>query len=288
MPLPSHSHAVRSLVYSTDIDVLEPDHELIRRDGCWVVRSPGNPTYWWGNLLLFDDAPAEGDGERWERLFAREFADHPQVRHCTLAWDRADGQTGAATTELVSRGFELERTAGLIAKPESLRAHPRASREAEVRALDPAGDEELWQAVIDVQMATAEERGLPGGRDSHVAFLRGRQQALRELFRRGRGGWYVALLEGQVAGSLGVVVTQRRARYQTVDTVAAFRRQGIASRLVYAAAQDTLARRPADHFVIAADPGYHALGLYESLGFDRLEEVVGALRTPPASAPAAA
>ncbi|WP_249020900.1 GNAT family N-acetyltransferase [Conexibacter sp. S30A1] len=273
---------IRSLVWSTDIDVLAADHELIRRHGYWFVRSPSNPTYWWGNLLLFDAPPQSGDGARWQTLFAREFAAHPEVRHCTVAWDRTDGELGASMGELVARGFELERTAGLIATPTSLREHPRANREAQVRALDPDADEELWAAVIGVQMATAEEfeLGAADDRDYHLAFRRGRQRALRELFRAGRGGWYVALIDGQVAGSLGIVVTQGRARYQTVDTVAAFRRLGVASRLVHAAAQSELARQRIDHLVIAADPDYHALGLYESLGFTRVEEVVGALRKP--------
>ena len=280
------STPIRSLVRSTDIDVLAPDHQLIRRDRYWVVRSPSNPTYWWGNLLLFEAPPLAGDGARWEQFFSEEFAADPEVRHCTLAWDRTDGELGAAMGELVARGFELERTAGLIATPASLRAHPRANHEAQIRALDPAGDEDLWAAVIGVQMATAQEfeqgsaGGTAGERDYHLAFLRGRQRALRELFRAGRGGWYVALIDGQVAGSLGIVVTQGRARYQTVDTVAAFRRRGIASRLVHGAAQAELGRQPIDHFVIAADPDYHALGLYESLGFARVEEVVGALRKP--------
>ena len=36
-------------------------------------------------------------------------------------------------------------------------------------------------------------------------------------------------------------------------------------------------------FVIAADPSYHALGLYESLGFERLELVAGVCRRPNSS-----
>jgi hypothetical protein len=36
----------------------------------------------------------------------------------------------------------------------------------------------------------------------------------------------------------------------------------------------------ARRFVIAADADYHALGLYESLGFRRAEHVVGVCRWP--------
>jgi ribosomal protein S18 acetylase RimI-like enzyme len=60
-----------------------------------------------------------------------------------------------------------------------------------------------------------------------------------------------------------------------VDTALAYRRRGICSRLVVEAALLSVERYGAERFVIAADPGYHALGLYESLGFERAEQVVG-------------
>jgi ribosomal protein S18 acetylase RimI-like enzyme len=274
--------SINSLVWATDIDVLAADRALERRDGYWVVRSPGNPSFWWGNFLLFDDAPAAGDGERWEALFAQEFGACAEVTHCSLAWDRVDGEAGTAEHELVARGFQLEWTSGLIARPEALVEHGRANREVEIRALDPAGDELLWAAVIDIQVAGEPQEF--GGTDYHLGFLRARQAELREMFSTGeRGAWYVALLDGQVTSSLGVVVTERRARFQAVETADRYRRRGIASRLVFDAARDAGMRWPIDHLVIAADPDYHAIGIYEGLGFERAELVVGALRKPACS-----
>jgi ribosomal protein S18 acetylase RimI-like enzyme len=270
--------SINSLVWATDIDVLAADHTVQRRDGYWAVHSPRNPTYWWGNFLLFDDAPSLGDGERWATLFAAEFGGRPEVTHSTLAWDRVDGERGAAEHELVARGYELEWTSGLIATPESLTAHPAADSVAEIRVLDPDGDEALWEAVIAVQAAGAREEF----RDSeyHHTFMQRRQEELREILRAGRGSWYVALLDGAVAGSLGIVVTENRARFQSVDTLERFRRRGIARRLVHDAARDACSRHEIDHFVIAADPDYHAIGIYEGLGFERVELVVGAMRKP--------
>ena len=272
--------SINSLVWATDIDVLAPDHVLRRRHGYWLVQSPTNPTYWWGNLLLFDDAPAAGDGERWQSLFAQEFADRPEVTHCTLAWDRVDGESGAAAHELVAKGFELEWTAGLVARPQRLVEHPAANRDVTLRALDPDGDEQLWEAVIDVQTTTSFEQDSGVALEYHATFLRRRQLEHREIFRQGRGAWYVALLGGAVVGSLGIVVTGGRARFQSVDTVEAFRRQGIARRLVLDAARDACGKHRIDHLVIAADPDYHAIGIYEGLGFERVELVVGAMRKP--------
>lgn len=273
------ARSVNSLVWATDIDVLVPDHSLERRDGYWLVQSPRNPTYWWGNFLLFDDAPQSGDGDRWERLFADEFAARPEVTHRTMAWDRVDGEAGAAEQELVARGYNLEWTSGLIARPQNIAEHPRANREVEVRALDPFGDEPLWAAVIEMQLSQAPEEWR--GTDYHRTFLQRRQQELKQIFTAGRrGGWYVALSDGRVAASLGMVVTGRRARYQAVDTALEFRRRGIATRLVAETARDAMSRHDIDHFVIAADPEYHAIGIYEGLGFERVELVVGALRKP--------
>lgn len=66
-----------------------------------------------------------------------------------------------------------------------------------------------------------------------------------------------------------------------MDTAEAHRGRGICSRLVVAAAHHAAQHYAAGRLVIAADPDYHALGLYESLGFTRTEEVAGVYRPPP-------
>ena len=240
--------------------------------------SPSNPTFWWGNFLLFDDAPSAGEGDRWERLFDDAFAGQSEVTHRTFAWDRTDGAAGEADREFVARGYELERTTGLIATPSEIRPHQRASGTADVRVLHPGADEPFWEQVIAVQMAQA--AGEHEDAAYHETFLRRRQASLRELFRADRGAWYVALLDDEVVGSLGIVVTGARARFQTVDTAEARRGQGVASRLVVEAARHTAAHHRIRHFVIAADPDYHAIGIYESVGFKPREHVVGAMLKP--------
>ena len=271
----------QSLVWATDIDVLPPDRVVERRDGYLVVRSPSNPTHYWGNLLLFDDPPGPGDGARWEALFEAELGAEPRIRHTTFAWDRTEPLPGAMHQEFLGRGYDLEETAGLVADAGAVCAHTRESREVVVRALDPSpgADAELWEEVVELQVA--------GRDDGHTendyrSFSRTRLDDRRIHFRAGRGAWYVALdpVSGAVAASCGVVVTGRRGRFQAVDTALAFRRRGVASRLVVEAAQRSAKDRGAERFVIAAEVGYHALGLYESLGFERREHVMGICRWP--------
>jgi ribosomal protein S18 acetylase RimI-like enzyme len=272
------------LVWATDIDKLPPDRVVLRRDGYLVVRTPSNPPFWWGTYLLFDDPPATGDRTRWEQLFDAEFGDEPRIEHRTFGWDRVDGEIGDAQSEFVEAGYYMEDTIGLVAAPDQIRPHPRENRDVTVRTLDPApgADRELWEQVVELQVASRDEDH-PEPEDVYREFTRYRMDELRMFFREGRGAWYVALAgEDTVAGSCGVVVTGERGRFHAVDTAAAHRRKGICSRLVVEAAHRSAKNHGAARLVIAAEADYHALGLYESLGFQRAEHVHGVCLTPAA------
>ena len=271
----------RSVGWSTSIDVLPGDTVVERRDGYLVVRSPSNPNHYWGNLLIFDDPPRDGDGARWEALFAEAFADESGVRHRTFAWDRTDADIGAARSEFVDRGYDLDGSVALVARATQLRPHSRASSDVAVQALDSAegADVEFWDAVVELQV-----QGRDAGHDegAYRTFSRQRLDDLRTLFCAGRGAWYVALdhTTGTVVGSCGIVATAGRGRFQAVDTALAFRRRGICSRLVVEAARRSAAEYGIAKFVIVADLHYHALGLYESLGFERAEQLFGVCHWP--------
>ncbi len=218
----------RALAWASDIDVLPRDRVVRRIGDHLVVRSPGNPDHYWGNLLIFDEPPRAGDSARWSAAFAAAFADDPHVRHRTFAWDRTDGALGSAREEFLGAGYGLEETVALVVAAEDLRSHPRENRAVRILALNPASgaDAALWEQVIELQVAARDERF---AEDAHRAFLRARSQELRALLLAGRGAWYVAL-EGtgeEVVGSCGVVVTGTRGRFQMVDTAHAHRRRGI-------------------------------------------------------------
>jgi ribosomal protein S18 acetylase RimI-like enzyme len=277
---------------ATSIDVLPPERLVSRRSGYLAVRSPTNPTHFWGNLLVFDDPPGPGDGERWEAAFAAEFADAPGVRHRTFAWDRTDDARGAMDSEFRARGYDVELSVGMIATPAEIHPHPRASADVVVKVLDPepgGDDERHWEQVLEVQ-AAGRDPASSETEEAHRNFSRARQAELRAMFRAGAGAWYVALDGGEVVGSMGIVVTggrrarARRGRFQTVDTAATHRRRGICSRLLVDAARHAVATYGATHLVIVADPDYHAAGIYESAGFRPVERVCGVCRPSGASA----
>ena len=85
---------VRSLGYRTDVMVRERSGSSVTDRGSHlVVRTPENPTFWWGNFILVPGPPAPGDPTAWRELFAREF---PDAGHCAIGVDSVDGDGGAA------------------------------------------------------------------------------------------------------------------------------------------------------------------------------------------------
>src|SRR5215475_9218755 len=67
-----------------------------------VVRSPHNPTFWWGNFLLFD---RPGDVAVRLELFATQF---PGTDHVACGIDSVDGTAGDENA-LTDAGFRIGR-----------------------------------------------------------------------------------------------------------------------------------------------------------------------------------
>jgi ribosomal protein S18 acetylase RimI-like enzyme len=268
-------------VWATDLDVLPVDAIVERRDGYWAVRSPSNPSHYWGTLLLFDAPPDYGDGERWEQAWQMEFGQVAEARHRTFTWDGGDGALGQAEAEFVAHGYELKALAGLVATPDRIVSHPHENSEVTVRVVDPrpGADEDLWAQVLTLELAVRDERF---NEASYRSFIEGKIADRRRLLDGGNGAWYVACTpeHGAVVASCGVVVSGGRARYQSVVTAPSHQRRGIASRLVVEAARDVATRHAPRNFVIVADAASRALRLYESLGFERVESVAGLSRRP--------
>ena len=71
---------------------------------------------------------------------------------------------------------------------------------------------------------------------------------------------------------LGLVTPARGlARFQSVETDPAFRRQGLAGTLVHRASRWGLDEAGAEVLVMVADPDYFAVDLYRALGFESTE-----------------
>lgn len=262
---------VLSLGFRTDLAVLAlGGSDIVHRDRHIVVRTPANPTYWWGNFVLFADPVAPGEIPERLELFARE---HPEAEHVAWGIDSLDGTAGNEA-ELARAGFEVGRDAVLTAT--TLRP-PGRPVGAELR---PLGDGD-WRQARELHVACVDRK------DGRVTdeFLDAQVSGYHTLAGGPRATWYGAFAEGRLLSWLGIVADgSGPARFQSVETHPEARRRGLARALVHYAGQAAL-DAGATALVIVADPDYHAISTYRALGFVARETQVRLTR-PPAVTPA--
>ncbi len=258
----------RSIVATTDLGLVRVGGRVEERESCWVVHTPASPGFYWGNFLLFRDAPRSGDEERWLGTFQRELGAHG-LRHCLLAWDRPN-ELGDIRGFL-ALGFELDQCAVLTTN--AVHPPPRPLTGMTVRPLKTDAE---WEEAAALQgEAFSERRADPSAvREFAVAQMRW----YRTLLSHAEGNFYGGYIENRLAGTLGLFRFGRFGRYQLVGTHPEFRRRGVAGTLVYEVGREALATAGVDTLVMAADATYHAARVYESVGFRPRETLYALLK----------
>jgi GNAT superfamily N-acetyltransferase len=259
---------VRSLGYRTDLMVRLLEGSLVQDRGDYlVVRSPDNPTYWWGNFLLIAGPPEPGDAATWIGMFAAEF---PDAAHVAIGIDVTE-VSAVDVAELTTEGLRVQQSAVLTAQ--ELHEPPHPNRAAAIREL--SGDRD-WRQAADLRAAV--NAGEPG---SEPAFLQARIAAERGMTEAGHGSWFGAFLDRTLVAQLGLVTDGSGiARYQNVETHPAARRQGVAGTLVWHAGQQALDGLRASTLVMVADPRDVAIRVYRSVGFTDAETQLAFERQP--------
>jgi GNAT superfamily N-acetyltransferase len=251
---------VRSVGLQTDLEIVAMHGTIVDRGDYLVARSPNEPDYYYGNLLVLPAAPQVGEVAYWTRRYAEELGDTPAIRHVTLAWDGIAGDIGAVA-ELTAAGFAIERTLVMTAS----RVAP-APYDGELRELAP-GD---FDAVAELSFAIADRHD-----DGYRRFLERRAARERDLVERGLARFFGAFAGATLIGSLGLVPLGARARYQDVQVASAHRRRRIATALLAAAAATTTAQ-----LIIVTTPGSAAEQVYARAGFTPLERIASACKAP--------
>jgi GNAT superfamily N-acetyltransferase len=262
---------VTSLGFRTDLMLRRMTGSAVEDHGSHlVVRTPANPGFWWGNFLLFGRPPGPGDGARWAGLFAAEF---PDAAHLALGVDGTEGALGDPA--------ERERlgvTSEVLTVLTSSRPAPPARPEPQAVLRPLTGDDD-WAQAVELRLAcTPELAGLP----DHRRFAEWKTAQARALCEGGHGVWFGAFADGRLLAGAGLFGDGGGlARYQDVETHPDARRRGLASHLVHRAGRWALDRFGAGTvLVIVAEPDYHAIGIYRSLGFADTEQQVQLTRPP--------
>src|SRR6478672_2433496 len=96
---------VVSLGFRTDLALLERGGSTIEDCGDHlVVRSPSNPTFYWGNFLLLDHLPAADRVDTWLDRFEEAL---PAARHRSFGFD-APHARAADLAVFAERGLHVD------------------------------------------------------------------------------------------------------------------------------------------------------------------------------------
>lgn len=249
-----------------------------RRADCLVVRTPDNPHFYWGNFLLLPRAPRDDELLHWLSRFDAEIT-QPQPASQHLAFGINAPPRGEALPSWREAGFEVIATAVLEQRPGELRPPPRAPRgRTEVRPLNLAHE---LQAVVALQCADAQ------GYEpvAHAAFRYTQMQRYAAMATLGQAQWFGVYCEGVLAADCGLMrdatVPGANGRFQHVTTHPDWRRRGLCSALVHEVTRFAFARWQLARVLMCADPDDVAIGIYESLGYRRIDSEWGLqLRAP--------
>lgn len=240
-----------------------------RIDDCIVLRTPDNPTYWWGNTLVFDQAPVAGDLMRWTQLFeAHVRLEQPASRHTTFSWT---GTERGCVKPFIDAGYTLLESVVLTADRDTTIRAPHENRTTHIASLGPSD----WIALRDLLIETRENHHSLAG---YAEFAERRIATWRGLGEAGQGAWFGAWQsiddKLRLASALGVFVEARRGpddrrvgRFQHVVTHPAARRQGLAGTLVAHASRHAFDELDADTLLIIAAEHDDARRVYQSTGY---------------------
>jgi GNAT superfamily N-acetyltransferase len=257
---------VRSLGYRTDLIFPSFDGEIVDRGDYLVIRSPANPTFYWGNYLLFSRPPQEGDLRKWRDLFAREIGVPPETEHQVFGWDSPEGDEGVIQPFLQA-GFRLNHS--VVMTSTELRRPARPSDLVSIRALKTESD---WEKAVDNQVVCRE----PEFEETGYRVFRQRQMdRYRKMVESGLGDWFGAFVDQRLVADLGIFHAEGVGRFQSVETHPGFRRRGIAGTLIFRAGRQAMAEYGLHTLVIVAEQASSPARLYETLGFQPLEKQVG-------------
>jgi GNAT superfamily N-acetyltransferase len=256
----------RSLGSQTDLIFASYDGEIIDRGNYLVIRTPTNPSFYWGNYLLFEHPPMEGDYQRWQELFAKEIGTPPLVTHQTFGWDTTDNEQGDIEPFL-ENGYHIEQSVVLTTEQPILSSN--SIQEITVRPLELESD---WTQSVEIQVECREPEF---AEDSYRLFRQRQMNRYRAMTHAGLGAWFGAFIGSQLVADLGIFYTNQLGRYQSVQTHPQYRRKGIARQLVFESGVYALKHFGLEDLVIVADAGSVAERLYQSIGFEFVEHQIG-------------
>jgi ribosomal protein S18 acetylase RimI-like enzyme len=238
------------------------------REDCIVVRTPSNPTHYWGNCLILPEPPRDEDLPRWLRCFEDCIgAVQPASRHVAIGVD-APVLTQALPSWRQAGFDEFDDMAVLVARADTARVVP-APRVDGLSLRRLRWPDEM-EAAVELQVAA---RDASHDAEGYRIFRRRAMQRVMAMHVQGIADWYGAFVGTELAADCGLVRDEATglARFQYVSTHPRWRRLGLCRALVRQVCRDAFERLGLSRLVMCADPHDVAIGIYRSVGFEPVQ-----------------
>jgi len=222
-----------------------------------IIRTPQNPTWNWGNLLVLESPPKLADISKWLQIIDEKLLIEPRTTYRLISWQ------GGPADETVLQQFRevgLTSTLGQILTLQTLQRPQYLNPNVVVKEL--SGDDPLWEEVLAINIE-AFSPDFP----NYAVFATQNIEEHRMMIAKGLGRWFVAMIDGDAAGTLGIYPGEEVYRYQEVAVREKYRRRGVASTMIFEAARRALDERLHFTQVMVADGEKEAIRVYQALGF---------------------
>lgn len=246
--------------------------EITDRGDMVEVRTPDNPSFYFGNYLLFERAPAPDQVEAYITLFKASFANNPAIKHVTLMWLPTSTIDAEAEKLLINRGYEMNNDI-VLATRKTVQVKP-APKGVDFRMLETDSD---WEMALENQVVNRDDSFEEG---PYRAFKTMQLANYRAMQDAGLGHWFGAFIGPRLVADMGIFHGDGVSRFQLVGTHPDFRRRGICAALVHHVSQQAVAQHPDNQLVIIAEAGEAAERIYRSLGFESVEILQAACLRP--------
>lgn len=258
---------IRSRCISSDIMVGFDGCVLTEHSDRYVLRTPNQPDFWYGNCVIFKDYGPEPEAQ-----IAQYRRDFPDTSHITLQWDVPNLTRDSGHAALEQQGFNVDAADAL-----TLRGKVHTFSLPDGLRIKTIQSDTEWQAVIALQfeIGVQDEGYSP---EKHLPYLQQRFGFRRDMAEKGSGAWF-GVFDGQaLVADLGLFTNGKIARFQSVETREGYRRQGVCAALVSHACTWLATKAPEALAVIVAETDGAPGRIYRRCGFTHEETVLSAVK----------
>lgn len=248
---------MQNLGFLTDFKLLGTDSEVTEYPDYFLTKTLSNPTFIDGNCLILKSPELLKDKVHLEQQFKAHFDLETSEHHIGLKL--MEKPSDDLLNVYLQDEYEYDKLVVMTYQKKKERQQIKVDPVWTIRQFEIEGD---WGQWIENEI---KERPAIFSEASFTNYLLNRKVVYQELVQQGKGNFYGVFQNGELLASAGLYIFDGIGRFQQVRTIEKARKKGMCKALI-----DYIHTRNATKMteaVIVADEDYHALKIYEGLGF---------------------